>query len=35
VYHETGEYSGMLRMLRKVKFRGYEAIVNLSKVRNR
>ncbi|MCI8584249.1 MAG: glycosyltransferase [Dorea sp.] len=35
VYHETGEYSGMLRMLRKVKFWGYEAIVNLSKVRNK
>lgn len=35
VYKVTGEYSGMLRMLRKTKFRGYKWIVKLSKLRNR
>lgn len=35
VYKEAGEFSGMLRMLRKTKFRGYETIVKLSRFRNR
>lgn len=35
VYREVGDYSGMLRMLRKTKFRGYRMIVKLSGLRNR
>lgn len=35
VYKWSGEYSGMLRLLRKSKFRFYEATVKLSKIRNR
>lgn len=35
VYHWSGEYSGMLRLLRKTNFRFYKWIVTLSKLRNR
>ncbi len=35
VYHWTGEYSGMLRILRKTGFRAYTAIILLSRLRNK
>lgn len=35
VYHWTGQYSGMLRMLRKTGFKAYTAVVVLSRLRNR
>lgn len=34
IYHRAGEYSGMLRMLRRTGFRFYSFIIKLSKVRN-
>ena len=34
VYEKSGEFSGMLRLLRKSGFRFYSLIVRLSKVRN-
>lgn len=35
VYEWTGEYSGMLRMLRKTRFKAYKLIVGISQLRNR
>ena len=35
VYEKSGEFSGMLRLLRKTGFRFYSLIVRMSKVRNR
>lgn len=35
IYQWTGEYSGMLRLLRKTGFRGYRLIVCFSRMRNR
>lgn len=34
VYHWSGQYSGMLRMLRKTRFRMYKAVVLMSRLRN-
>ena len=34
VYEETGSYSGMLRMLRKLNFKAYRFIMSISKKRN-
>ena len=35
VYEKSGEYSGMLRLLRRTGFRFYSLIVKMSKVRNK
>lgn len=35
VYEKSGEYSGMLRLLRKTGFKFYSLIVQMSKLRNR